>query len=82
MTTHVAADQLLEELRAEYAGQWRIWRSQRDGVPVSWCASIRDPAAGIDPTVICTTAESLRAALADQAKKAEAGPRAKLVITR
>ncbi len=77
-----AATDQLAELRAEFADRWRIWRGQRDGVPVSWCATRLDSAAGVDPTVICTTPESLRAALVDQAKQAEAGPRARVVITR
>ena len=65
----------LEEMRAEYAGRWHIWRSQRDGEPASWCASLRHPAAGTDPTVIQDTAEQLRVALADQRERAERGER-------
>jgi hypothetical protein len=76
-----AATDQLAELQAEFAGMWHIWRSQRDGDPVSWCATRLTRSAGVDPTVICTTAESLRAALTAQRKLAAAGPRGKQVIT-
>jgi hypothetical protein len=72
MTKPVTTDQL-EELRAEFAGRWRIWRSQRDGVPASWCASIRDPSAGVDSLVMEGTADKLRAALIDQRQRREGG---------
>jgi hypothetical protein len=71
---HAATDDL-EELRAEFRGLWHIWRSQLDGEPASWCASLRHPAAGVDRTVIQDTAEGLRAALADQRERAERGER-------
>jgi hypothetical protein len=63
----------LAELQTEYRGRWHIWRSQRNGEPASWCASIRHPAAGVDPTVIADTAEQLRDALVDQRERRESG---------
>lgn len=68
------------EIEIEFAGAWHIFRSQRGGVPVSWCASRLDPAAGLDRTVIRDTAEQLRAALIEQRKLADAGPRPEPVI--
>lgn len=65
----------LEELRAEFARQWSIWRSQLDGKPASWCASLRSPAFGVDQTVIQDSAEDLRAALKGQRERAERGVR-------
>jgi len=61
----------LARLQAEHPG-WRISRSRkRDGrVGDDWVASRRDVRAGIDPTVICRSAEELRQALREQARRA------------
>lgn len=67
-----AADQL-EELRTEFDGMWRIFRSQRDGEPASWCASIRHPSAGVDSLVMEPTADQLRTALLDQRDRRKHG---------
>jgi hypothetical protein len=67
---HMATDEL-SELQDEYRGLWHIFRSQRNGEPASWCASLRTPAAGVDPTVIRDTARELRAALVEQRELAE-----------
>jgi hypothetical protein len=62
-TQATSDDQALALLRADYPGH-RIWRSVRhDGLPGDWVATLHDPAAGIDPTVICSDAADLRAAL-------------------
>ncbi|MFF5265049.1 hypothetical protein ACFY4C_39710 [Actinomadura viridis] len=59
----VSDDQILARLRAEFAGH-RIWRSvRRDGLLGDWVATLHDPAAGVDPTVVCDTARELREAL-------------------
>ncbi|MEO3782364.1 hypothetical protein ABGB12_03475 [Actinocorallia sp. B10E7] len=64
----------LTRLQAEHPG-WRIFRSRkRDGrAGDDWVASRRDVRAGIDPTVICRSAEELRQALREQARRAQ-GP--------
>jgi hypothetical protein len=65
-------DQILARLRTEFAGH-RIWRSVRwDGRLGDWVASLHDPSAGIDPTVICSDAAALRAALDREAERAAA----------
>lgn len=65
----------LTRLQAEHPG-WRISRSRkRDGrVGDDWVASRRDPRAGTDPTVICRSAEELRQALREQARRARNPP--------
>ena len=56
----------LVRLRVDFPGH-RIWRSvRRDGRPGDWVATLRDPAAGVDPTVISRNAESLRRLLEEQ----------------
>lgn len=60
----------LADLRNEFTGH-RIWRSVRwDGRPGDWVASLRDPAAGIDPTVIHSDAAALRDALHEEGERA------------
>lgn len=62
--------QQLDRLRSEFTGH-RIWRSVRwDGQLGDWVASLHDPSAGIDPTVICSDAATLRKALRCEAEKA------------
>ncbi|GAA2608623.1 hypothetical protein SMC26_28920 [Actinomadura fulvescens] len=59
-------------LRADFPGH-RIFRSVRwDGLLGSWCATLHDPAAGVDPTVIEDDAAALRTALVEQRVRAEA----------
>jgi hypothetical protein len=56
-------DQQLARLRADHPGH-RIWRSVRfDGLLGDWVATLHDPAAGVDPTVVRSSAEELREAL-------------------
>jgi hypothetical protein len=65
-----ADDEDLARLRAEFTGH-RIWRAVRwDGLLGDWVASLHDRAAGVDPTVICTTPEELRAALIEERRRA------------
>ncbi|MBW8482139.1 hypothetical protein [Actinomadura parmotrematis] len=69
MAAHIAHpdDQALMRLRAEFTGH-RIWRSVRsDGLLGDWCATLHDPAAGVEPTVIRDDAAALRAALVREA---------------
>lgn len=57
------ADQALARLREDFQGH-RIWRATRhDGKPGDWVATLHDPKAGVDPTVVRNTAEELRRAL-------------------
>jgi hypothetical protein len=59
----LAEDEQLARLRADHPGH-RIWRSVRfDGLLGDWVATLHDPAAGVDPTVIRSSAEELREAL-------------------
>jgi hypothetical protein len=63
-------DQQLHDLRKEFTGH-RIWRSIRwDGRLGDWVASLHDPSAGVDPTVICSDAGTLREALRREAQRA------------
>lgn len=56
-------DERLARLRADHPGH-RIWRSVRsDGLLGDWVATLHDPAAGVDPTVIRDSAEELAEAL-------------------
>ena len=65
-------DRDLAQLRREFTGH-RIWRAVRwDGRLGDWVASLHDPAGGIDPTVICSSAEELRAVLRREAERANA----------
>ncbi|MFD0850785.1 hypothetical protein ACFQ07_00910 [Actinomadura adrarensis] len=71
MDIHANSDnQELIRLRADFPGH-RIWRSIRyDGRYGDWVATLRDPKAGIDPTVIQGTAKDLRNALYTERAKA------------
>lgn len=63
-------DPVLRRLREEFTGH-RIWRSQRwDGLPGDWVATLRDPAAGVDPTVVCSDSAALRDALMQERERA------------
>jgi hypothetical protein len=64
-------DQKLAELRTSFTGH-RIWRSVRwDGRLGDWIATLHDTAAGVDPTVICSTANDLQDALVGERRRAE-----------
>jgi hypothetical protein len=64
-------DQDLNRLRADFTGH-RIFRAvRRDGCLGEWVATLRDPNAGVDATVMCPTADALRAALTEEAKRAQ-----------
>lgn len=66
----------MARLRADFPGH-RIFRSVRwDGLLGSWCATLHDPAVGVDPTVIENDADALRVALVEQRVRAEARVRA------
>ncbi|MFG2248183.1 hypothetical protein [Spirillospora sp. NPDC048823] len=57
------ADQALAQLRQDFQGH-RIWRATRyDGKLGDWVATLHDPKAGIEPTVVRNSAEELRKAL-------------------
>lgn len=58
----------LEELRAEFGAEWRLWRAHDGDRLASWCASARLP--GVDPLVMRDTAEQLREALLEQREQA------------
>ncbi|MFB4308944.1 hypothetical protein [Actinomadura sp. GTD37] len=65
-----SADKALARLRSEFTGH-RIWRSVRgDGLLGDWVASLHDPAAGVDPTVIRSEPGQLREALLTEATRA------------
>ncbi|WP_433228290.1 hypothetical protein [Actinomadura formosensis] len=65
-------DHELTRLRQDFTGH-RIWRAVRwDGRLGDWVASLHDPAAGIDPTVIRSDAAALRDALRVEAERAAA----------
>jgi hypothetical protein len=60
----------LIELRHDFPGH-RIWRALRwDGLPGDWVATLRDPAAGVDPTVVADGPDELRAALRTERARA------------
>ncbi|GAA1879958.1 hypothetical protein GCM10009736_54890 [Actinomadura bangladeshensis] len=64
------ADQALARLREDFQGH-RIWRATRyDGKLGDWVATLHDPKAGVDPTVVRNTAEELRRALLDELNRA------------
>ena len=64
-------DELIERLRLEFPGH-RIWRGRdRDGRLGGWVATLHDPAAGLEPTVICSNAAALHKALTEEARKAQ-----------
>lgn len=57
------ADQALAQLRQDFQGH-RIWRATRyDGELGDWVATLHDPKAGVEPTVVRNSAEELRKAL-------------------
>ncbi|WP_433465935.1 hypothetical protein [Spirillospora sp. CA-128828] len=63
-------DPALLQLQEEFTGH-RIWRSRRwDGRPGDWVATLHDPAAGVDPTVIRSDSASLREALRQERERA------------
>jgi hypothetical protein len=74
--THTAtdadsADEELANLRRDFTGH-RIWRGVRsDGSLGDWVASLHDPSAGVDPTVIQSSPAALREALVNEAARAE-----------
>ncbi|GLZ16261.1 hypothetical protein Acsp04_64960 [Actinomadura sp. NBRC 104425] len=64
-------DQALDRLRADFTGH-RIFRAVRlDGSLGEWVATLRDPNQGLDATVMCPTADALRATLAEEAERAQ-----------
>ncbi len=64
------AGQALARLREDFQGH-RIWRATRyDGKLGDWVATLHDPKAGIDPTVVRNTAEELRRPLIDELNRA------------
>ncbi|MFG2089650.1 hypothetical protein [Spirillospora sp. NPDC048824] len=66
-----AADEALAALRRDFTGH-RIWRATRwDGRLGDWVASLHDPHAGVDPTVIRSSPAALREALVSEAARAE-----------
>ncbi|MFD0684740.1 hypothetical protein [Actinomadura fibrosa] len=68
------ADRALAELRADFPSH-RIWRStRRDGRLGDWVATLHDPTAGVDPTVVRGSADDLRTALQVERVRAAARP--------
>ncbi|MEV0662165.1 hypothetical protein ACIBI3_34145 [Actinomadura luteofluorescens] len=66
-----AAEKALAELRRDFTGH-RIWRATRwDGRLGDWVASLHDPHAGVDPTVIASDHAALREALVNEAERAK-----------
>ncbi|WP_329518865.1 hypothetical protein [Spirillospora sp. NBC_01491] len=62
-------DEDLARLRTDFVGH-RIWRSIRqDGRLGDWVASLHDPDAGIDPTVIRSGPGALREALTEERER-------------
>ena len=72
MDTHIHPDDaILAQIRTAFTGH-RIWRAVRpDGSLGEWVATLHDPAAGVARTVMCPTAENLRAELVQEAERAE-----------
>ncbi|MBT2213782.1 hypothetical protein [Actinomadura sp. NEAU-AAG7] len=69
---HRSEERVLAELRRDFTGH-RIWRAVRGGGQLGdWVASLHDPSAGIDPTVIRSDPTELREALSDEATRAKA----------
>ncbi|WP_067485575.1 hypothetical protein [Actinomadura hibisca] len=62
----------LAELRLDFPG-YAINRGRRHGVSASWVAGLRNAEVGVGPTIITSTAATLRAALEDQCRRAQAG---------
>lgn len=68
------ADQALARLREEFRGH-RIWRATRhDGKLGDWVATLHDPKAGVDATVVRNNAEELREALTVELNRASTNP--------
>ncbi|WP_242900670.1 hypothetical protein [Actinomadura terrae] len=64
------AETELARLRRDFTGH-RIWRAVRtDGRLGDWVASLHDPTAGVDPTVIQPSAAELREALEAESARA------------
>ncbi|GAA4227837.1 hypothetical protein GCM10022254_16490 [Actinomadura meridiana] len=64
------ADQALSRLREEFQGH-RIWRATRhDGKLGDWVATLHDPRAGVEATLIRNSAEELHKALTVEHKRA------------
>lgn len=64
------ADQALTQLRQDFQGH-RIWRATRyDGKLGDWVATLHDPKAGVEPTVVRNSAEELRKALTVELNRA------------
>ncbi|MES9543728.1 hypothetical protein [Actinomadura sp. NPDC000600] len=65
-----AAEKALADLRRDFTG-YRIWRATRwDGRLGDWVASLHDPRAGVDPTVIASNPSALREALVHEGERA------------
>ncbi|WP_433329093.1 hypothetical protein [Spirillospora sp. CA-294931] len=60
----------LEALREEFPGH-RVWRSMRGDIPGEWCATLHDPNAGVDPTLMEPTANDLRERLLAEGERAK-----------
>ncbi|MGI5203263.1 hypothetical protein ACQEU6_17010 [Spirillospora sp. CA-108201] len=66
-----AAEKALADLRRDFTG-YRIWRATRwDGRLGDWVASLHDPRAGVDPTVIASNPAALREALVYEGERAK-----------
>jgi hypothetical protein len=66
---HASTEETIEQITAEFPG-WKIWRARRwDDKPTSWVATRLKESAGVDATVMVSTAELLREALADQRER-------------
>ncbi|WP_433338211.1 hypothetical protein [Spirillospora sp. CA-294931] len=59
----------LEALRLEFPGH-RVWRSMRGKALGEWCATLHDPSAGVDPTLMEPTADGLRERLLAERERA------------
>ncbi|MEU6036232.1 hypothetical protein ABZ801_12560 [Actinomadura sp. NPDC047616] len=65
-------DPAMERLRRDFPGH-HIWRSKRwDGAPGEYVATLIDPTAGVDATVMQPNPTALRKALNAEAKRARA----------
>ncbi|SEG82889.1 hypothetical protein SAMN04489712_115102 [Thermomonospora echinospora] len=70
----VQEEAALAALRRDFTGH-RIWRSTRyDGRLGDWVATLHDPNAGVDPTVIGGSAAELRTRLVEERDRARKGP--------
>lgn len=67
-------DQALALLRRDFQGH-RIWRATRhDGKLGDWVATLHDPKAGVEPTIVRNSAGELRMALAVERSRATGRP--------